>query len=74
MILGGKYGKRRSIRSKDHFFFRERHDFGRKIRKKEIKRRSIQSEDLFLEIIIIFGQKLQVRDQNPLLFLENTSF
>ena len=54
MILGEKYGKRRSIQSEDFFFFRERHDFGRKIRKKEIVSKL---RPFFLEIIMILMQQ-----------------
>ena len=55
MILGEKYGKRRSIRSEDLFFFLEiTMVFGGKYG----KRRSIRSEDLFcLEITMDFGGK-----------------
>ena len=62
MILGGKYGKRRSIRSEDIFFLEN----GMILGEKYGKRRSIQSEDLFfLEIIMIFGEKLQSARSKP---------
>ena len=70
MILGGKYGKRRSIRSEDLFFLEN----GMILGEKYVKRRSIQSEDLFLKIIMIFEEKLQSARSKPSFFLENTNF
>ena len=46
MILGGKYGKRRSIQSEDLFFFFL--EIGMILGEKYGKSRLIQSEDLFL--------------------------
>ena len=56
MILGEKYGKRRSIRSEDLFFLEN----GMILGEKYGKRRSIRSEDLlffFLENGMILGEK-----------------
>ena len=59
MILGEKYGKKRSIQCED-FFFRERRDFGRKIRKKEIVSKL---RPFFLEIIMILMQQKRETEQ-----------
>ena len=59
MILGKKYGERRSIRSEDFFFFFFLLEIIMVLGGKYGKWRSIRSEDLFLEIIMIFGEKLQ---------------
>ena len=64
MILGGKYGKRRSIRSEDFFwFFLENGMIWEKNTKKRDRFKGKAFS--FLKIIMIFGEKLQSARSKP---------